>query len=74
MTRSSAASESGGLLGLDGVDERVGVAMHDKPVSALAAIYLGNSERPVLVGHTADLSVLALNHDEHDSVVPGVGL
>jgi hypothetical protein len=68
----SAAGEDGRLLQADGMDERIGAAMHEEPVGAVAAIDLGHPQRPVLVGQTADLTVLPLDHYEHDRVVPDV--
>jgi hypothetical protein len=54
------------------MDERIGVVMHEQPVGAVAAINLGHPQRLVLVGQTADFTVLPLDHYEHDGVVPDV--
>jgi hypothetical protein len=67
-------ASAGRLLQVDGMDERVGVAMHHLPVGPVAAINLGDAQRPVLVGQAADLPVLPLDHHEDDGVAPGVRL
>ena len=72
--RRSAAGEHGRLLQVDGLDERIGVAMHHPPVGAVAAINLGDAQRPVLIGQAADLPVLPLDHHQDDGVAPDVRL
>ena len=61
----SDAGEGRRLLQVDGIDERIGVAIEHLPVGAVAAINLGDAaQRPVLGGQTADLPVLPLDHHE----------
>jgi hypothetical protein len=50
--------------------ERVGVAMDQMPVGAIAAMDLGDAQRPVLVMQAPDLPVLPLDHRKDDGVTP----
>src|SRR5919109_485587 len=70
----SGASERCCPIEADAMHQWVGVAMHDAPIRAVAAINLRDSQRPVLVRQAADLPVLPLDHHENDRVAPGVRL
>ena len=56
------------------MDERVGMTMHQLPFSAVIAIDLGYSERPVLVLQAANFGLLPLDHDENDEPIRRLGL
>ena len=48
------------------MDERVGMTMHQLPFRAVIAVDLGYAERPILVGQSANLGLLPLDHDEKE--------
>lgn len=52
-----------------GLDESVGVTMHQPPPRLLAAVDQGHPQRPVLGRQSADVAVLPLDQDENHHVV-----
>src|SRR6185437_11418639 len=68
------AGEDGHVFHADGVDERVGMAVHQPPLRSFAPEDQGHAQRPVLVRQATYLAVLPLDHHEYRQVTRRVGL
>jgi hypothetical protein len=69
-----APGEDGHMLHADGVDERVGMAVHQSPSRSFAPEDQGHAQRPVLVRHATYLAVLPLDRHEYRQVARRVCL
>jgi hypothetical protein len=65
LSSTLATGEDRHVLHAYGVNERIGMAMHQLPPGPVAPKNQGHAQRPVLIGQSADLAVLTFDRHEY---------